>query len=145
LAVILEPYTGINYNGKMINFNMTQKEVKIITGEESPKIEIDNIMKEINEYRSGMIFTYINNKLAEITFSLHVELFIKGIEIFKSENLIEELKKYDEQAEGTSAYSNFYKLGISVGGFGKKKIPEKKLIIAFCKDRMEWYKLFING
>ena len=145
MAVILEPYIGINFYGKIINFNMSQKEVRKITGENAPKVEIDNIMEEIREYRSGIIFIYINKKLVDIIFSLHVELFINGIEVFKSSNLIEELKQYDEQAEETNTYSNFYKLGISVGGFGKRKIPEKKLVTAFCKDRIKFYEMYLKS
>jgi hypothetical protein len=144
MGVIIKPYIGIDYYGKTINFNTSQKEVRKIIGENAPKIEIDNIMEEIREQRSGMEFTYKNKKLVEISFSLNVELFINGIEMFIIDNLIEELKKYDEPIEGKNGYCNFYKLGICIGGFGKKKIPEKKLVTAFCKERKNFYEMFLK-
>jgi hypothetical protein len=35
---------------------------------------------------------------------------------------------------------NFYKLGICLGGFGKKRIPEKKLVTVFAKSKIEMFK-----
>jgi hypothetical protein len=61
MAVIIEPYTGINFYGKIINFNISQKEIRKIIGESASKIEIDNVMEEIREFRSGMVFTYITH------------------------------------------------------------------------------------
>ena len=145
MAVIIEPYVGINLDGKIINFNMSQKEIRKITGENAPKIEIDNIMEEIREYRWGMVFRYINKKLVDIDFSLNVELVINGIEIFTEKNLIEKLKEYDiPTEESKGGYMNFYKLGISIGGFGKRRIPEKRLVCAFCEERREFYETILK-
>jgi hypothetical protein len=145
MGVIIKPYVGIDFYGKNINFNMSQKEIRKIIGENAPKIEIDNIMEEIREYRSGMIFTYKNKKLLDITFTINVELNIFDIEIFKEENLLEKIKEHDSPTvEGKNGYMNFYKLGICIGGFGKRKIPEKKLVTAFCEERIKFYEFFIK-
>jgi hypothetical protein len=145
MSVILNPYKGIDFYGKEILFGMSQKDVRKITGEKSPKIEIDNIMEEIRELRSGMIFTYIDKKLIDITFTSNVDLIIHTIEVFKCNNLIEELSKFDSPTtEGKNGYINFYNLGISIGGFGKRKIPEKKLVSAFAKERIKFYEFFLK-
>ena len=105
----------------------------------------NNIMEEIREYRWGMVFRYINKKLVDIDFSLNVELVINGIEIFTEKYLIEKLKEYDiPTEESKGGYMNFYKLGISIGGFGKRRIPEKRLVCAFCEERREFYETILK-
>jgi acyl CoA:acetate/3-ketoacid CoA transferase alpha subunit len=34
---------------------------------------------------------------------------------------------------------NFYKLGICLGGFGKKRIPEKKLVTIFAENQKDMF------
>ncbi len=129
---------------KEINYGITQKEIKKILGE-AGRIEIDNIMDEIREYRLGMIFTFIEKKLKDITFSSHVELYYESVNIFESDNTILELSNYDTPTqESKGGYINFYKIGVSLGGFGKKKIPEKKLVCTFSKDRKNFYEILLK-
>jgi hypothetical protein len=159
MGVIIEPYVGISFYGKTINFNMSQKDIIKIFGEKAPKINIDNIMGVIEEYRAGMILTYKNKKLADITFTSNVDLYINGIELFKGIeqesntkdkviNKVEVLKKLEAHDiptdEGKNGYMNFYKLGICIGGFGKRKIPEKILVTAFSEERIKFYEFFIK-
>jgi len=145
MSVIIQPLTGIINDGKEIKFGITQKELKKILGE-APKIEIDNIMDEIREYRLGMIFTFIEKKLSDITFSLHVDdLCFESINIFQDESVISKLSQYDTPTqESKGGYINFYELGISLGGFGKRKIPEKKLVTVFPKERTRFYECFLK-
>jgi hypothetical protein len=152
MAVIIKPYVGIEDDGREINFNMTQKEVEKVLGEKAFKIEIDNIMNETREHRRACIYKYIKRKLVDITFTANNDLIINGIELFKEideltnkEKIVKNLKEIDTTAaEGRNGYMNFYKLGICLGGFGKKKIPEKKLVRVFCKDRIKFQEFFIK-
>jgi Ca2+-binding EF-hand superfamily protein len=145
MSVILNSYKGINFYNKDILFGMTQKDVKKILEEDAPKIEIDNIMEEVREYRSGMILIYKNKELIDITFTLNVNLWINNIEVFNNENFLDEISKFDNPTpEGKNGYINFYDLGISIGGFGKRKIPEKKLVSAFSKNRIKFYEFFLK-
>jgi hypothetical protein len=145
MGVIIYPYKGINFYTKDIFYGMTQEEVKNILGEDAPKIEIDNIMEETREYRSGMIFTYINNELIDITFTVNVDLWIDNIEVFNDKNFLSTISNFDTPtSEGKNGYINFYGLGISIGGFGKRKIPEKKLVTAFSKSRIKFYEFLLK-
>ncbi|WP_431427163.1 hypothetical protein ACRASQ_14340 [Bacteroides hominis] len=145
MSIILKPYKGILFYGIEINFGISQKDVNNLLGEKAPKIEIDNIMKEVREQRSGMIFCYINKKLSDITFSMNANLYINDIEVFNTNDLLENLSKIDDPTpEAKNGYVNFYKLGISIGGFGKRKIPEKRIVTAFCKSRVEFYNFFLK-
>ena len=153
MAIIIKPYKGIVDNGKKINFDMTQKEVEKALGYKAAKIEIDNIMEETREIRYACIYRYINKKLVDIQFNLNNNLMIKEIELFNEkdetvnkEEIIKKLKEIDTSSEESKdGYINFYKLGINLGGFGKKKIPEKMLVIAFSKERINFYKRFLKA
>ncbi len=144
MKTIIMPYKGVMIGEKEVSYGITQKEIKKVLGE-AGRIEIDNIMDEVREYRLGMVFTFIENKLKDIAFSLHVELYYEDINIFESDNAILELSSYDTPTpESKGGYINFYKIGISLGGFGKKKIPEKKLACAFSKDRKSFYEILLK-
>ena len=142
----IRPYEGITIGSVDVNFGMSQKEVKRILKEEAPRIEIDNIMEEIREMRWGMIFTYTKKQLLMgIRATLNVELYYEDIDIFNTEGVIDKLSLFDSPTpEAQNGYINFYGLGISMGGFGKRKIPEKKLVSIFPKDRVRFYEFFLK-
>ena len=43
-----------------------------------------------------------------------------------------------------SRYINFRTLGVCVGGFSKKKIPEGKLVIAYAKDKISFFDYYAS-
>jgi hypothetical protein len=144
MKVTIEPYKGILFGDKDLHFGISQKILKKELGE-AAKIEIDNIMNEVREYRSGMVFTFIGKKLNDITVSRHVELYFENIRLFDNENVISELSNYDTPTlESKGGYMNFYKLGISLGGFGKRKIPEKRLVCIFPEERKKFYEIILR-
>jgi hypothetical protein len=138
MKVEIKPNEGIND----IKFGITQNQLEQIMGK-PPKAEIDNIMEEVREMRQGMIFRFVPDTLKDIVISKHVDAWVHGIDIFNTANLINLLSAYDEPTKETDGYVNFYGLGLSVGGFGKKKIPEGKLVTVFAPDRKQYYEYFL--
>ena len=146
MVVEIIPYEGIKINDIEIKFGITQEELNAILGE-AAKIEIDNIRRETREQRNGMTFSFIGDKLQNISISRHVKLFYKDVDIFNSENTLDLLSKYAEyeaSKEKKNGYGNFYDLGLSLGGFGDRKIPEKKLAFVFSKDRIRFFKALLT-
>ena len=45
------------------------------------------------------------------------------------------LSEFDRPTADDGKIMNFYKLGISLGGFGRKRIPEKKLVTVFAENQ----------
>jgi len=131
MAIIIEPYVGVKYNGRLINFSLLPEEIEEIMEEKVEKIIIVP-REEMWEERSEMIFVYIHNKLVEINFSSENILFLYDRKLSKTENVIGVLKQYDDEIIGKSGCSNFYRLGISMGGMN--------FMTVFCKDRLEFYK-----
>ena len=135
----LKPYIGISD----FCFGATQAQIKKVGGE-AALIEIDNIMKETRERRSGMIFGYEKRRLIRISVSKHVPITLNGNLIFPDCNPLEVLSAYDKAIEGSNATLLFKELGICLGGFTKERIPEGKLLIAFAKEMLPFYEGYID-
>lgn len=143
----INPYIGYNN----IKFGMSQEDVAIIDGI-APKILIDNIINNTFEYRNGSIkLTFIENKFVDIWIPEEPadnQVFIFGtlkISLFQS-NYLEMLKKGYQWIESKNKrFLLFPEIGICAAGCGEKKMKEGKTIMAFCKERLEWYETFINA
>lgn len=137
-SYIIKPY-------KMVNdycFDTTRKEIESKYGEAS-RIVIDNIMKEIIEYRMAAELIYINDKLSSIVLNKHTNPIINDIEIFYDPDAIEKLACLSSVIKSDDLrYCIYPDLGICVGGLYEKKIPEGKLITAFSESRKRFYTEF---
>jgi hypothetical protein len=147
IDITINPLKGIflplgKYNGKEKEFifGMTQDEIARISGEPA-RYEVNHLIKTINEPRDGMMFIYEYETFEkrhephliaiEMLIDKGVNVLYEGINLFESKNeeIIDVLKKYDENpTPDNGKYMIFFKLGIMLGGYGKKRIPEKKLM-----------------
>lgn len=124
-------------------FEKTQKEIIEQFGEAS-KVEIDNIMGIITEFRNAqeLIYDKIGNNyiLNKVICSKDTTPIIENYDIFGLG--LEKLKEIDPNFVEGKHYTTFKTLGISLGGFGKKKIPEKRLLIAFSREKLDFFEDF---
>jgi hypothetical protein len=104
----------------------------------APYITINNIDKSLIEIRGEKEFLYIKEGsgyiLDSIACSKNTTPFIDDINIF--EVGLDKLKEIDNDFDDDGAWATFRKLGIAVGGLGKKKIPEKRTVIAYRRDSL---------
>lgn len=124
-------------------FGKTQKEIIEQFGEAS-KVEIDNIMGIITEFRNAqeLIYDKIGNNyiLNQVICLKDTTPIIENYDIFSLG--LEKLKEIDPNFVEGKHYTTFRTLGISLGGFGKKKIPEKRLLIAFSREKLDFFEDF---
>ncbi len=126
---IISPYVSVN---KFV-FGKKPTEIKKQCG--APfKVEIDNIMETLTELRDACSLVYEEKKLAYVLINKHAEPVVSGISVY-DDGAIKELMKVDPDHLVGSRYINFRTLGVCVGGFGNKKIPEGRLVIAYAKDK----------
>ena len=144
MIVNIKPRVGITCDEVLIKYGMTRQSIQEVFGVEPSIVEIDNVMDEIREHRFGMIFTFEKEKLICIEVSLNTKLIYKEVDIFGLSNTIELLSKYDTPTSNVGKYMNFYKLGIMLGGFGKKKIPEKKLAFLYPQKERGFFEDMYN-
>lgn len=133
------PYVGVDD----FTFGLSWDEIKFKLGE-APKIIIDNILGVVIEHRSACEFVYRDKKLVSVTFNKHTNPMVDNIEIYVDGALDLLKTKYCNYIEGNK-YILFRDIGICIGGFSKKKIPEGKLVIAFSKEELPLYELFAES
>ncbi|WP_046215237.1 hypothetical protein [Paenibacillus wulumuqiensis] len=138
MQLIIEPYTGVNE----YRFGMTPAQIKQIAGLPDDIVN-DTIMKQIRETYGPLELIYTHKKLTECIYRKEAEIFHEGIDLFRDEEVVAKLSAYDEPVRGGSGYMLFRKLGICLGGFHGKKIPQDRLVIVFSLDRLEYYEEFI--
>lgn len=136
----IKPYKSV---GDFV-LGKTQTEIIAQFGEAS-KVVIDNIMNRITELRNAQELIYDkegeNYVLNQVICLKDTTPIIEKIDIFAAG--IDALKEMDNNFIEGNQYILFRNLGIALGGFGKKKIPEKRLLIAFREEKLEFYENFI--
>lgn len=145
MEIIINPLKGIFFKEKEIVFGMTQQKVELLLGPPT-SFHVNNLINQIHEPRNGAIFKYENNNLfsIEIPINSGLKVLFKDIEILNDKEAVCKLSKFDTPTPDNGKYMNFYKLGILLGGFGKKRIPEKKIVIVFPKDKIEYYEMMFK-
>jgi hypothetical protein len=148
--IIIKPYFGVIFMGKEITFDMSQKEVENKLGETS-RFEVVKLIKTVIERQHGGTlfyykytepYEYGKEKLTHIDVPAGKGLTIlyENIDILNDKDSVSKLTEYDTPTPDNGKFMNFYKLGICLGGFGKKRIPEKKLVIVFAESEIEMFK-----
>lgn len=142
----IKPYVGYNN----ILFEQTQEDVKEVDGV-AAKIVVDNIMEETYVHRNASVkLTFVEGKFVDIwipQMPADNQVFIPGYfdrNIF-SDDAFKVLKaNYDFKESKDKSRILFPELGICLWGFTKKK-KEGKMIIAFSKERLCWYEIFLQA
>ncbi|MEO7426176.1 MAG: hypothetical protein ABI036_13395 [Fibrobacteria bacterium] len=124
-----------------LKFGMTVDQVKAILGAPvSSKIANGNI----TEVRENMKLVYDapKGKLYCINLRAPTPIAFGGSLLFKEKDPIAFLSKLDKETKEGGGYVNFMGLGLLAGGFGKRRIPEGKLLMAYSKAKLKVYTYF---
>ncbi|NUP10714.1 MAG: hypothetical protein HOW73_32115 [Polyangiaceae bacterium] len=130
------PYQGIG----AMRFGATRQELDEVLGPPD-SIEPDDIVKETRQRRGPLVLRFRGpfgtlkqvNRLRTIDISKGADVTFDGSNLISDPRIVEKLSALDDPIAKERAYMLFPKLGLCLGGYGKKKIPEGKLIIAFAK------------
>ena len=136
VEIIIIPLKGVEFTGKEISFGMSQKDVEDILGKPA-KYEVNNLIDLIFEPRYGTTFVYGKDGLQSIDIPLQksLKVYYENIDILHDKDSVLKLSEYDTPTAYDGKFTNFYKLGICLGGFGRKRIPEKKLVTVFPESQ----------
>jgi len=146
LTIRIKPLEGVIFRGKEITFGMSQKDINSLL-EKATKFEVSNLINLMIEPRDGTIFHYefdndfcINygkEKLISIDVPIGsgMKIFYEDIDILHDKESILKLSEFDTPTADDGQFINFYKLGICLGGFGRKRVPEKKLVTVFPESQ----------
>lgn len=136
----IEPLRGIG----PVEFGMTPKKVSAVLGPPT-KTKDDQIMKAFLEWRNGIEFRYLKGRLEDVTFPRGSTLFYREHEVFSTRDIVERLKADSPDWDDSGHYVNFPSLGLCLGGFGRRRIPEGKFVTAYGSSRVQFYRGFIHA
>ena len=122
------PYEGLG----PVRFGMTRAQVKTALGAPD-EVEEDDIMEQIREKRGPIEYFYDWNKkrLNQLTIRMPAAVMLKGKSLFEDAAALSFAESLDSTGKEGGGYRNFPKLGMLMGGFGRKRIPEGKLIMLY--------------
>ena len=148
IEIIIRPLAGITriqHDEKNINFGMMQADVEAVLGAPT-QYTVNNLIKNVVEPRDGMQFIYElndtkNTALDYIEIPIGAGLIVsyEGVNFFEdsTEDVVSKLSRFDTPTPDNGKYMNFYQLGICLGGYGRKRIPEKKLVRVFPAEKQK--------
>jgi len=140
--VVIKPYTSIgDYTLGATRIDIIKKYGKSLSSLE------DNIMNSITELREAKELVY--NKIHRSYVLDSVRCLKDTSPIIGDVNIFESgpdgLKAMDCDFIEGSSYITFRGLGVTLGGFGKKKIPEKRILIAFRRESLGKFEFFARS
>lgn len=132
-----KPYRSVG----PLKFGMTVAQVKAILG--APKAT-KTTSNQITEMRGAfkLIYDAPKGKLFSMNFQAPTPFAVGGNLLFEEKDPIALLSKLDKETKEGGGYVNFMGLGLLAGGFGKRRIPEGKLLIAYSKAKLKVYTYF---
>ena len=136
IEINIIPLKGVLYKSKEISFGMSQKDIENILGKPA-QYEVNNLIDLTCEPRDGTTFFYGKDGLESIDIPLQksLKVYYEDIDILHGKDSVLKLSEYDTPTADDGKFMNFYKLGICLGGFGRKRVPEKKLVTVFPESQ----------
>lgn len=148
IEIIICPPEGLIFDGNEIYFGMSQADIEKKIGKPA-KFEVNNLINQIFEPRSGTIFRYKENELYSVDVPIDKGVIITyaGIDLLNDKEVIAKLSQYDKfPTPNNGKFMIFYELGICLGGFGSKRIPEKKMVTIFSQKQINLFRMqFLTG
>jgi hypothetical protein len=139
LGYVLQPLVGLT----VVKFGMTQAQVAKALGKPG-ETNPDEVMGLVREIRDGAEFEYWyedKKKLAAVHFHKGAALFYDGHDLLNTKDVLDFLKAHDPKWKDNAGYMCFPKLGLTMGGFGKRRIPEGKLVVAWGPLKADMYSI----
>lgn len=148
-TIILCPFKGYIINSKEIHFGMSPELVSQQDGIPY-KVEIDNIINEMYEFRSsGTKLTFIQEKFESIIIPENDrdnQVYIKDsvLNLFENTSIDYLKSKYKFLLSKNKLFVNFPEIGIIIWGAEKKKSKEGKFIWAYSENQKSFYENMVN-
>jgi hypothetical protein len=97
----------------------------------------DEPMNQFCERRGGVEATYEDGRLVQLTYGLGSSLVLDGMDLFADPTALVRLREVHASGKVQGGFVNFPELGICLGGFGKRRIPEGRVVIAYAREQGE--------
>ncbi len=92
-------------------------------------------MKQQYEQRGAAELAYGVDGLVKVTYGEGAQLLAAGVDVFGDPAAVDKLRAADPSATEEKQYLNLPALGLCLGGFGKRKLKEGRLAIAYAPSQ----------
>ncbi len=138
--MILTPYVSAGE----YRFGKSQKEIQTEFGK-AHEIIRDNIMNETYEHRDGIRLTF-SKQLEVVQVSQNTEFRLGNHFPLSSDIAISQmLLEFDGKINKKKTYVLFEDIGLCLGGVLGKKIPDGKIALCFCRERLDFFRDFLDA
>jgi len=138
-VISITPYQNVD----SFYFGQSPAEIKKNNGKARREIK-DNFMDLYIEERNGLELHFDEKKLFAVYIFKDFDPKVYDISIF-SESALVKLSEIEAPIIGKNRrYALFKGLGLCVGGICGKKIPEKYLAVAFSKEHLPSFDVYVN-
>ena len=97
----------------------------------------DEPMNQFCERRGSVEVTYEDGRLVQVTLGLGSSLLIDGVDLFADPTALARLCAAHANGKEQGGFVNFPELGVCLGGFGKRRIPEGRIVIVYAREQAE--------
>jgi len=138
----IKPYTGVDHYA----FGDSREDTALKFGQPE-SVEIDDLLEETREFRNGLELVFMDDRLSEIVIIQKdaCGAVLNGIDLFHDAGAVDRLREMSgSKTNSKRTYILFQDLGILLGGFLGRRVPEGKPVIVFSRDRLEASELFLK-
>lgn len=127
-----------------LRFGMTRRQVIARLGACDEEVD-DDIMEEIRLSWPGLVCYFQPKSLVAVLFSTPLNVTLSGLSLFAVPGLLNQLAALDPAMDDAGQYANCPALGVCLGGFGRRRIPEGKLVQIYAASQAKFYEGFIRA
>lgn len=103
-----------------------------------PGRERNNLpMRWVHEHRGPVEAIFEKKKLAQVVFSDGARVRLRDVDVLGDPGALAALRALDPDAREQGQYVNLPKLGVCLGGFGRRRLPEGRQVIVYAKSQQK--------
>ena len=111
---------------------MSQEECAAAAGP-ADRVRNNLPMKWVHEHRGAVEAIFEKKKLVQVALSDGARVRLGDVDILADRGAVDALRALDPSAEERGQYVDFPALGVCLGGFGKRRLPEGRQVMVYAK------------
>lgn len=125
------------------SFGMTAEQVKNVAGDPE-KEKHDRITERLIYTYGPCELTFQDNQLSWITLLSEAQPTLNGLNLFDKKDFDKLCDQEMPVVGQEKTYLLFEKSGVLIGGYGKRKIPEGKLVMVFPPHKLAFFRIMLD-
>jgi len=130
------PYTSVG----LYRFDATPTECAAVVGPPERSRE-KRALGRTHEQRGLVEAVYEGGGLVQVEYRDGAQVELEGLDLFGDPTALEKLRLAHTDVTEQQQFVNFPALGVCLGGFGKRRLPEGRLAIVYARSKAKYMTL----